>query len=72
MKKQYSIKDLSIKVGKTNQTLYSLIKNNQEYQNLLLQRKSLEEKIKQVESGSGLAPLMGNKEKKKEERKKEA
>lgn len=30
MKKQYSIKDLSIKVGKTNQTLYSLIKNNQE------------------------------------------
>lgn len=44
-----------------------LIKNNQEYQNLLLQRKSLEEKIKQVESGSGLAPLMGNKEKKKEE-----
>jgi len=30
VKKQYSIKDLSIKVGKTNQTLYSLIKNNQE------------------------------------------
>lgn len=50
-----------------------LLKNNYEYQNLNSQKESLEESIKQVESGSGLglSALFGKKEEKIAEKKRE-